>query len=65
MKAAIVPSANIVTDAPGFDLLVITLPPTVDTGDNVPVVVRTTSATSRPTPGDVPPAIKINPTPTP
>ena len=58
---AIVPSANVTSDQPGFDQLVITLPSTVDRGDNLPVVVKVGSATSRPTPGDSPPLIKINP----
>jgi uncharacterized protein (TIGR03437 family) len=58
-------SNNIVSDLPGFDLVVITLPATVDRGDNLPVVVRVGSATSRPTPGDAPPLVKINPSASP
>jgi len=58
-------SNNIVSDLPGFDLVVITLPSTVDRGDNLPVVVRVGSATSRPTPGDAPPLVKINPSASP
>jgi len=58
---AIVPSANVATDQPGFDQVVITLPSTVDRGDNLPVVVKVGTATSRPTPGDSPPLVKINP----
>jgi len=58
---AIVPTQNVANDLPGFDNLVITLPSTVDRGDNLPVVVRVGTATSRPTPGDSPPLVKINP----
>jgi uncharacterized protein (TIGR03437 family) len=58
-------SNNIVSDLPGSDLVVITLPSTVDRGDNLPVVVRVGSATSRPTPGDAPPLTKINPSASP
>jgi len=57
----IVPTANIPSDAPGFDQVIITLPSTVDRGDNLPVVVKFGTATSRPTPGDSPPLVKINP----
>jgi len=57
---AIVPSLNITTDQPGFDQLVITLPSTVDRGDNLPVIVKVGTATSRPT-DTSPPLIKINP----
>jgi uncharacterized protein (TIGR03437 family) len=54
--------ANKVTtaDQPGFDFVYITLPSAVDRG-NLPVVVRVGAATSRPTPGDTPPRITINP----
>jgi hypothetical protein len=48
-------------DQPGFDNIIITLPSTVDRGDNLPVVVKVGAATSRPTPGDSPPLVKINP----
>jgi uncharacterized protein (TIGR03437 family) len=58
---SIVPSSNIPSDQPGFDLVTFTLPSTVDRGDNLPVVVRVGTATSRPTPGDSPPLVKINP----
>jgi len=58
---AIVPTSNIPADQPGFDLVTFTLPSTVDRGDNLPVVVRVGTATSRPTPGDSPPLVKINP----
>ena len=58
---AIVPTSNIPSDQPGFDLVTFTLPATVDRGDNLPVVVRVGVATSRPTPGDSPPLVKINP----
>jgi uncharacterized protein (TIGR03437 family) len=57
----IVPTSNIPADQPGFDLVTFTLPSTVDRGDNLPVVVRASGATSRPTPGDAPPLVKINP----
>jgi uncharacterized protein (TIGR03437 family) len=57
----IVPSSNVPADQPGFDLVIFTLPSTVDRGDNLPVVVRVGAATSRPTPGDSPPLVKINP----
>lgn len=57
---SITPTANIVNDQPGFDNIVITLPSTVDRGD-LPVVVKVGSATSRPTPGDSPPRVTINP----
>ncbi|HEV8590075.1 MAG TPA: hypothetical protein VGQ72_14465, partial [Pyrinomonadaceae bacterium] len=56
-------SANIASDQPGFDNITITLPSTVDRGDNLPVVVKVGTATSRPTPGDSPPLVKINPSP--
>jgi uncharacterized protein (TIGR03437 family) len=59
---SITPFNNIPSDLPGHDLVIITLPSTVDRGDNLPVVVRVgAGATSRPTPGDSPPLIKINP----
>jgi len=58
---SIVPSNNIPTDQPGHDQVIITLPSTVDRGDNLPVVVKVGTATSRPTPGDNPPLVKINP----
>jgi len=57
---AIVPSSNIATDQPGFDQLIITLPSTVDRGDNLPVIVKVGTATSRPT-DTSPPLVKINP----
>jgi uncharacterized protein (TIGR03437 family) len=53
-------SSNIPSDQPGFDNIVITLPSTVDRGD-LPVVVKVGTATSRPTPGDSPPHVTINP----
>ena len=58
---SITATGNIVNDQPGFDNIVITLPSTVDRGDNLPVVVKVGAATSRPTPGDSPPLVKINP----
>ncbi|HEV8139044.1 MAG TPA: hypothetical protein VGP81_04690, partial [Pyrinomonadaceae bacterium] len=58
---SITATANIANDQPGFDNIVITLPSTVDRGDNLPVVVKVGAATSRPTPGDSPPLVKINP----
>jgi uncharacterized protein (TIGR03437 family) len=58
---SITASRNVPSDQPGFDNVVITLPSTVDRGDNLPVVVKVGSATSRPTPGDSPPLVKINP----
>jgi uncharacterized protein (TIGR03437 family) len=57
---AITPSSNLANDQPGFDNIVITLPSTVDRGD-LPVVVKVGAATSRPTPGDSPPRVVINP----
>ena len=63
-STSIVPSSNIPSAQPGFDLVTFTLPSTLpagDRGDNVPVVVRVGAATSRPTPGDTPPLVKINP----
>jgi uncharacterized protein (TIGR03437 family) len=45
---------------PGFDFVYFTLTSTMDRGD-LPVVVKVGSATSRPTPGDTPPRITINP----
>jgi uncharacterized protein (TIGR03437 family) len=57
---SIVASQNIVADLPGFDQVIITLPSTVDRGDNLPVVVTVGTATSRPTPA-LPPLVKINP----
>lgn len=61
----IVATGNIVNDQPGFDNVVITLTSTMDTGPNLPVRVTVGTATSRPTPGDTPPLVAINPTPTP
>jgi uncharacterized protein (TIGR03437 family) len=58
---SITPTANRANDQPGFDNIIITLPSTVDRGDNLPVVVKVGAATSRPTPGDSPPLVKINP----
>jgi len=58
---SITATGNIPNDQPGFDNIVITLPSTVDRGDNLPVVVKVGAATSRPTPGDSPPLVKINP----
>jgi uncharacterized protein (TIGR03437 family) len=57
---SITASGNVVNDQPGFDNVVITLPSTVDRGD-LPVVVKVGTATSRPTPGDSPPHVAINP----
>jgi uncharacterized protein (TIGR03437 family) len=57
---SIIAFSNIASDQPGFDNIVITLPSTVDRGD-LPVVVKVGSATSRPTPGDSPPHVTINP----
>jgi uncharacterized protein (TIGR03437 family) len=55
---AIVPSTAISLDQPGFDVVDITLPSTVDRGD-LPIVVKVGTATSRPT--DSAPHVKINP----
>jgi uncharacterized protein (TIGR03437 family) len=55
---AIVPSKVISLDQPGFDEIDITLPATVDRGD-LPIVVKVSTATSRPT--DSAPKVKINP----
>jgi uncharacterized protein (TIGR03437 family) len=55
---AIVPSRAISLDQPGFDLIDITLPSTVDRGD-LPIVVKVGTATSRPT--DSAPHVTINP----
>jgi uncharacterized protein (TIGR03437 family) len=57
---SIVASQNVVADLPGFDQVIITLPSTVDRGDNLPVVVTVGTATSRPTSAS-PPLVKINP----
>ena len=57
---SIVPNKITTADQPGFDFVYFTLPSTVDRG-NLPVVVRVGTATSRPTPGDTPPRITINP----
>jgi uncharacterized protein (TIGR03437 family) len=57
---SITATGNIVNDQPGFDNVIITLPSTVDRGD-LPVVVKVGAATSRPTPGDSPPRVTINP----
>ncbi|HEV2904148.1 MAG TPA: hypothetical protein VGW32_03825, partial [Pyrinomonadaceae bacterium] len=57
---SIVPNKITTSDQPGFDFVYFTLPSTVDRG-NLPVVVRVGAATSRPTPGDTPPRITINP----
>jgi uncharacterized protein (TIGR03437 family) len=57
---AIAATNNIPSDQPGFDNIIITLPATVDRGD-LPVVVKVGTATSRPTPGDTPPRVVINP----
>ena len=56
---------NIPSDQPGFDLVTFTLPPTVNGGANLPVVVRGVGGTSRPTPGDSPPLVAITPGPSP
>jgi uncharacterized protein (TIGR03437 family) len=57
---SIVASQNVAGDLPGFDQVIITLPSTVDRGDNLPVVVTVGTATSRPTSAS-PPLVKINP----
>jgi uncharacterized protein (TIGR03437 family) len=57
---SIVASQNVAGDLPGFDQVLITLPSTVDRGDNLPVVVTVGTATSRPTTAS-PPLVKINP----
>ena len=59
---AIVPNASGTgpTDQPGIDQIQFTLSSTVDRGD-LPIVVRVGTAPSRPTPGDTPPRITINP----
>jgi hypothetical protein len=56
---------NLPSDQPGFDLLTFTLPLTVNGGADLPVVVRLSAATSRPTPGDNPPLVAITPGPSP
>ena len=58
---SITATENIAADLPGFDQVIIILPSNVDRGDNLPVVVKVGTATSRPTPGDAPPLVKINP----
>ena len=55
---AIVPSAVISLDQPGFDVIDFTLPSTVDRNDQ-PIVVKVGTATSRPI--DSAPQVKINP----
>ncbi len=57
---SITATGNIPSDQPGFDNVIIPLPSTVDRGD-LPVVVKVGAATSRPTPGDTPPRVVINP----
>jgi uncharacterized protein (TIGR03437 family) len=57
---SITATGNIANDQPGFDNVIIALPSTVDRGD-LPVVVKVGAATSRPTPGDSPPHVTINP----
>jgi uncharacterized protein (TIGR03437 family) len=54
----IVPSAAFSLDQPGFDVIDLTLPATVDRGD-LPVVVKVGTATSRP--ADSAPKVTINP----
>jgi hypothetical protein len=58
---SITATSNIANDQPGFDNIIITLPSTAGSASDQPVVVKVGSATSRPTPGDSPPLVKINP----
>jgi len=58
---SITATSNIANDQPGFNNIIITLPSTAGSASDQPVVVKVGSATSRPTPGDSPPLVKINP----
>ena len=58
---SITATSNITNDQPGFDNIIITLPSTAGSASDQPVVVKVGSANSRPTPGDSPPLVKINP----